>query len=83
MIEMDQFDIILGQPWLQAVNPDINWSTKTIRDRKTGKAMVFGDEYTVHVAVPHLGADAMAKLLRQQPTDIFDLYPSLPHYQSS
>jgi hypothetical protein len=28
MIEQDKFDIILGQPWLQAVNPDIDWPTK-------------------------------------------------------
>jgi hypothetical protein len=27
IIELDKLDIILGQPWLQAVNPDINWST--------------------------------------------------------
>jgi hypothetical protein len=33
--------------------------------------MVFGDEYTVLVAVHHLEADAMAKPLRQQPTDLF------------
>jgi hypothetical protein len=65
MTELDKFDIILGQPWLQAVNPDIDWSTKTICDRKTGEAMVFGDEYTVPVAVHHLEADAMAKLLMQ------------------
>jgi hypothetical protein len=24
MTELDNFDIILGQPWLQAVNPDID-----------------------------------------------------------
>jgi hypothetical protein len=71
LTELDEFDIILGQPWLQAVNPDIDWSTKTIRDPKTGEAMVSGDEYTVHVAVHHLGADAMAKLLRQQRADLF------------
>jgi hypothetical protein len=64
MTELDKFDIILGQPWLQAVNPDVDWSTKTIRDRKTGEAMVCGDEYTVLVTVHHLEADAMAKLLR-------------------
>jgi hypothetical protein len=45
MTEHDKFDIILGQPWLQTVNPDIDWSTKTICDRKTGEAMVSGDEY--------------------------------------
>jgi hypothetical protein len=33
--------------------------------------MVFGDEHTVHLAVHHLEADAMAKLQRQQPTDLF------------
>jgi hypothetical protein len=71
MTQLDKFDIILGQPWLQAVNPDIDWSIKTIRDRKTCKAMVSGDEYTVHVVVHHLEADAMAKLLRQQPADLF------------
>jgi hypothetical protein len=71
MTEVDKFDIILGQPWLQAVNPDIDWSAKTIRDRKTCEAMVFGDEYTVHVAVHHLKADAMVKLLKQQPSDLF------------
>jgi hypothetical protein len=65
--ELDNFDIILVQPCLQAVKPDINWSTKTIRDRKTGEAMVFGDEYTVPVTVHHFEADAMAKLLLQQP----------------
>jgi hypothetical protein len=32
--------------------------------------MVSSDEYTVHVAVHHLEADAMAKLLRQQPADL-------------
>jgi hypothetical protein len=67
MTELDKFDIILGKPWLQAVDPDIDWSTKTIRDRKTGEVMVFGDEYTVSMAVHHLVVDAMAKLLRQQP----------------
>jgi hypothetical protein len=54
MTELDKFDIILGQPWLQAVNLDIDWPTKTIRDHKTGEAMVSGDEYTVPVAVHHL-----------------------------
>jgi hypothetical protein len=71
MTEQNKFDIILGQTWLQAVNPDINWSTKTIRDCKISKCMVSGDEYTVHVAVHHLEADAMAKLLRQQLADFF------------
>jgi hypothetical protein len=71
MSKLDEFDIILGQPWLQAVNPDIDWSTKTIRDLETGEAMVFGDEYTVHVAVHHSEADAMAKLLRHQPAYLF------------
>jgi hypothetical protein len=33
--------------------------------------MVSSDEYTVHVAVHHLEADAMAKLVRQQPGDLF------------
>jgi hypothetical protein len=33
--------------------------------------MVYGDEYTVHVAVHHLEVDAMAKMLRQQPADLF------------
>jgi hypothetical protein len=70
MTELYKFDIILGQPWLQAVNPDIDWSTKTIRGRKTGEAMVSGDEYTVPVAVHHLEAAVMAKLLRQQPKDL-------------
>jgi hypothetical protein len=79
MTEVDKFDIILGQPWLQAVNPHIDWSTKAIRDRKTGEAMVSGDEYTVHVAVHHLEADAMAKLLRQQPVDLFVIGPRKVH----
>jgi hypothetical protein len=48
--ERDEFDIILGHPWLEAVNPDIYWSTKTIRDRKSGEVMVSGDEYTVPMA---------------------------------
>jgi hypothetical protein len=42
-----------------------------ILDRKTGEAMVYGDEYTVPMAVHHLEADAMAKLLRQQPVYLF------------
>jgi hypothetical protein len=71
MTELDKFDIILGQPWLQAVNPDIDWSTKTIRDRKTGETTVYDDEYTVPMTIHHLEADAIAKLLRQQPTDLF------------
>jgi hypothetical protein len=71
MTEHDKFFILLGQPWLQAVNPDMNWCTKTIRDRKTSEAMAIGDEYTVHVAVRHLEADAMAKLVRQQLEDLF------------
>jgi hypothetical protein len=33
--------------------------------------MVSGDKYTVHVVVHHLEADAMAKLLRQQPANLF------------
>jgi hypothetical protein len=70
--ELDEFfDIILGQPRFQAVNPVIDWSIKAIRDRITGETMVYGDEYTVPVAVHHLEADAMAKLLREQPTYIF------------
>jgi hypothetical protein len=28
MTEVDKFDIILDQAWLQAGNPDIDWSTK-------------------------------------------------------
>jgi hypothetical protein len=71
MTELDKFDIIFSQPWLQIVNPDIHWSTKTIRDRKSGEAMVYGDEYTVPVVVHQLEADAMAKLLMQQPVDLF------------
>ena len=34
--DLDKFDIILGQPWLEVVNPDIDWTTKTVRDRKSG-----------------------------------------------
>jgi hypothetical protein len=49
----------------------MDWYAKTIRDRLTGEAMVSGDEYTVLVAVHHLEADAMAKLLRQLPAHLF------------
>jgi hypothetical protein len=53
MTKLDKF-VILGQPWLQVVNPDIYWSTtKTIRDRNTGEAMAFGDEYTVNVELQY------------------------------
>jgi ATP:corrinoid adenosyltransferase len=71
IIEVDKLDIILGHPWLQAVNPDIDWSTKAMRDRNTSESMVLGDEYTVPLAIHHLEEDAMARLLRQQPADIF------------
>jgi hypothetical protein len=71
MTDMDKFDIILGQPWSQAVDRDIDWSTKTICDRKTREAMVSDDENTVPLAVHHLEADAMAELLRQKPADLF------------
>jgi hypothetical protein len=71
MTELDRFDIILGQPWLHAVNPDIDWSTKTIRDRKNGEDMVSSDEYTIHVAIHHLEEDAIAKLLSQQLAYLF------------
>jgi hypothetical protein len=71
IIELDKIDIILGKLWLQAVTPDIDWSAQTIRDRKTGEIMVYGDEYTVPVAVHHLEVDAMAKRLRQQQADFF------------
>jgi hypothetical protein len=72
MTELDKFDIIIGKSWLKAVNTDTDWPTKTIRDRKTGEAMVSGNEYIVHVTVHHLEADAMAKLhSRQQPADLF------------
>jgi predicted aspartyl protease len=27
MTELHKFDIILGQPWLQAINPDVDWFT--------------------------------------------------------
>jgi hypothetical protein len=33
--------------------------------------MVSGDDYTVPLAVRHLEADAMAKLVRQQPPYLF------------
>jgi hypothetical protein len=57
------------------INPDIDWSTKTIRTRKTGEAMVSGDQYTVPVTAHHLEADAMAKMLRQQPAYLFVIDP--------
>jgi hypothetical protein len=63
--ELDKFDSTLGQPWFQAVNPDIYWSNETLRDRKTGETMVLGDEYTIPMAAHHLEADAMARLMRQ------------------
>jgi acid stress-induced BolA-like protein IbaG/YrbA len=69
--ELDKFIIILGQPWLQVVNSDIDWSTKTISDLKLGETMVSGDEYTVLVAVHHLEADVMARMLRQQLAYLF------------
>jgi hypothetical protein len=71
--ELDKFDIMLGKPSLQAVTPDIDWSTKTIRDRENDKTVVLGDEYTVPLATHHLEADAMARLLKQQPTDILGI----------
>jgi hypothetical protein len=71
MIDLDTFHPIIGQPWLQAVSPDKDWSTKAIRDRKTREAMVYGDEYTVPMAVHILEAVAIAKLLRQQLANLF------------
>jgi hypothetical protein len=70
---LDKFDVILDQPWLQAVNPDIDWFTKTIRDRKTGETRVSSDEYTVPMAMHHLEADAMAQLTTAQTTTIIPL----------
>jgi hypothetical protein len=69
--ELEEIDIILGQPWLRTVNPEIDWSTKTIRDRKTGEAVVSSNEYTLPLALYHLEVDAVAKLLRQQPAYLF------------
>jgi hypothetical protein len=48
-----------------------------MRDRKTSETMEFGDEYTVLVAVPHLEADAMARLLRQRPANLRTTYPTV------
>jgi hypothetical protein len=69
--ELDKFHIILGQPWLQDDKPDIDWSTEMMRDREIGETMVHGDKYTVLMAVHHLEADAMARLLKQQPAYLF------------
>ena len=63
--ELDKFDVILGQPWLESANPDIDWSTKTIRDRQTGEILIEGMDYTVPTAVYHLTAHDMAKQLRR------------------
>jgi hypothetical protein len=71
LAEFDKFDIILGQPWLQGINPDIGWSTKPTRDRKTCETMVCGDAYTVPVIVHHLEADAIVRLQREQLTYLF------------
>jgi hypothetical protein len=49
VIQLYEFDILISQHWLQAVNPDIDWSTKTMRDSKTCETMVYCDEYTALV----------------------------------
>jgi hypothetical protein len=41
--ELDKLDIIIGQPWLHAINPDIYLYTKAIRHRKTGETIVLDD----------------------------------------
>jgi hypothetical protein len=41
MTELDKFDIILGESWLQAVNPDIGWSTKRFATVKQAKLCVW------------------------------------------
>lgn len=36
-LDMKGYDVILGQPWLQQFNPDIDWQQQTVKRRPTSK----------------------------------------------
>ena len=41
VIEMIDYDLILGRPWLHDVNPYLNWRTNDVRFRHRGQSVFF------------------------------------------
>ena len=65
---LEQYDIILGKPWLSDHNPNINWTTNTVltpfllKGIKTSNAVP---------SLQHVKAEKMVKLARKADTQLF------------
>ena len=70
--DLGSWDLILGRQWLDEVNPDIDWTTNTVRDRNTGNILFQGEDYVPPAEVNLVSAQDFARQLRKTGTsDVF------------
>ena len=63
---LDQWDLILGMPWLRHTNPDVDWPTGAVLDRSTNLPLFKTQLETVPVVLQHVTAQQTAKDLRNR-----------------
>ena len=70
--DIDNWDVILGAPWLRAANPDIRWSTNEVLSRATGQPLYRCTEtWTKPVAVYLASAKEVARSIRKRTRAVF------------
>ncbi len=69
VFDLQDFDLILGMPWLKSANPDNNWQTHDVSITKQGH---------IHhiIALEHSAAPPLSRLQLVQMEDIVDLVHS-------
>ena len=73
-VDLEGFDMILGQPWLTRINPTINWKTGTLRIRHKGITTTLSkmeDEVTRRIASTLIVSVAELRKLRRTKAPMF------------
>lgn len=83
---LGSFDVILGMPWLQSTNPDVDWSARSLRARRSDGSHAHltraepdeGQRLRQQVNCAAVKHNKMAKLMRQGDLDDLTLMAVRP-----
>ena len=70
-LPLEDWDVILGRPWLQSVNPTVDWQTGEVRCRRTGQLLIRLKNSRVRPSVSLVTAQEAAREMKKKGTTLF------------
>ena len=71
LLPMEEWDVILGRPWLQSVNPAVDWQKLEVRERQTNSLLFRLNDSNVTPTVSLVSAQEAAREMKKKQQVIF------------